>query len=251
MNNFFAQFLYFSGIVRNARLYITLLALPLTGCASTFESETSIPSNASLPSAVTTDSANLPNGPTPAEGSMNTSNFHAAARLRTGLSVSVTVIVAGQEEIAQTGVRVSEQGTLSLPLVGNVQVDGLTLRELQDRVTLLYQEYLINPQVAVQFELSESGSTPWGAVTVLGRVVKPGKVSIPATQDLTVSAAFQEAGGFAPSAKESGIVVTRKDREGNQQRISVDLRSLGRRGETEEDILLKAGDFIFVPEEIF
>jgi polysaccharide export outer membrane protein len=82
-------------------------------------------------------------------------------------------------------------------------------------------------------------------------VASPGKVPIPATRDLTVSAAIQQAGGFAPSARDNAIAVSRANPDGTTLRIEVDLRALGRRGNLEEDIVLQSGDVVFVPEQIF
>ena len=190
------------------------------------------------------------------EADDNNVAFKSTARLRPGLSVVIAVFVAGVPEVNETTKRVPDEGIITLPLIGNVNVDGLTLGELADQLTKKYGEFFIHPHVIAQFVL-DSGSdgeltaSPWGFVTVLGRVARQGKVAIPPTQDMTVSTAIQRAGGLASSAKDSAIAVTRKKEDGETEKLIVDLKAMGRRGAVDEDIRVKAGDVIFVPEEIF
>ena len=86
---------------------------------------------------------------------------------------------------------------------------------------------------------------------VLGRVRTPGRVNIPPTQDLTVSAAIQQAGGLDTSAKDSSVRVTRRSLEGSPEVFIIDFSAIGSRGRSENDLVLKPGDLIFVPERVF
>ena len=173
------------------------------------------------------------------------------AQLRPGLSVSVTVLVSGEEEIVVPSRRVSDEGRLDLPLVGEVPVSGLVLQELEELLTERYSAYLVEPQVVTEFARADgSGISPWGYVTVLGRVNDEGKVAIPATRDLTVSGAIQQAGGLDTSARSNAIRVARRAPGGTVRRLRVDLKAFAR-GRLEEDIVLQAGDVVFVPESIW
>ena len=167
--------------------------------------------------------------------------------VRPGLNLRIAVLVGGQQEFNEPSRQVSAQGSLDAPLIGKVQVAGLTLQQVEVLLTERYAQYLVQPQVVVEYVHSE-GSTisPWGYVTVLGRVRNPGKLPIPATRDLTVSAAVQQAGGFDTSARTSSIRVTRQLAT-RTQRIDVDLKAYAK-GDLDEDITLKAGDVVFVPE---
>ena len=86
---------------------------------------------------------------------------------------------------------------------------------------------------------------------MLGRVKNPGRVNIPPTRDLTVSGAIQLAGGLDTSARDSAVLVTRKDEEGASNQYEVNLRRVGSRGEVEEDLTVLPGDVVYVPEMIF
>lgn len=175
------------------------------------------------------------------------------ATLRPGLMVNVTVIVAGKKQIEEIGRRVSETSTLTLPLLGSLAVSGETLDSLTARLTAEYREYYVEPQVMVEFVRDDQPESisPWGSITVLGRVKRPGRVSIPPTRDLTVSVAIQQAGGFDTSAKETAILVTRRAPDGQTTTRHVNLREVGARGRVENDIVLLPDDVVYVPELVF
>lgn len=173
--------------------------------------------------------------------------------LRPGFLVRVSVLVSGKREIDAEVKRVSDNNILELPLVGPVPVEGVSLRKLNEILQTRYAEFFINPQVVAEFVVEErpDAISPWGSVVVLGRVRTPGRVNIPPTQDLTVSGAIQQAGGLDTSARTSAIRLTRKKDDGKTERITIDFTAVGQHGELENDLLLKPGDLIFVPERIF
>ena len=176
-----------------------------------------------------------------------------SAKLRPGLVINVNVLVAGKNEITASGKRITDKGTIAMPLLGTVQVNDQTLETFSARLTAAYKEFFVNPQVIVEFvrDDNKEGLSPWGSVTVLGRVKKPGRISLPATRDLTLSGAIQQAGGYDTSAKENAIRVTRKKLGGGVKTWELDLRSVGAEGLIENDILLEPDDVVFIPEMIF
>jgi protein involved in polysaccharide export with SLBB domain len=176
-----------------------------------------------------------------------------SARIRPGLVITINVVVAGKNEIEETTKRVSDSGSISLPLLGTLSIRDDTLESLSRRLTTAYGEFFVDPQVIVEFVRDDNreGLSPWGTVTVLGRVKKPGQVSIPATRDLTLSGAIQQAGGFDTSAKDTAIRVTRRTANGQVVTREVNLRAVGTQGRIESDIVLQPDDVVFVPEMIF
>ncbi len=175
------------------------------------------------------------------------------ALLRPGLVVNVSVVVGGNKIIEETGKRISERSTLTLPLLGSVSVANMTLEILSEKLVENYREYYVNPQVMVEFirDDNREGISPWGYVTVLGRVKKPGRVNIPATRDMTLSGAIQQAGGFDTSARDTAILVTRRTASGQTETHEVNLRAVGARGRIDNDIVLLPDDVVFVPELLF
>ena len=174
-------------------------------------------------------------------------------RLKPGLMVSMAVLVSGKKEIDEPAKRVSDGGTLVLPLLGETTVAEMSLDELQTKLTEHYRKFFVNPQVILDFvrDTGAEGISPWGSVTVLGQVKMPGRVAIPATRDMTVSGAIQKAGGFAPSAKDNAILVTRSLPNGNTDSRTINLKAVGTAGRLDDDIILEANDVVYVPEAMF
>lgn len=173
--------------------------------------------------------------------------------LKPGFLLRVSVLVSGKREIDGEVKRVSDNNKLELPLVGQVSVEGVSLRKLHEILQERYSEFFVNPQVVAEFVMEErpDAISPWGSVRVLGRVRTPGLVNIPPTQDMTLSGAIQQAGGLDTSSRASAIRVTRQKEDGKTERLTVDFTAIGQQGELGNDLLLKPGDVIFVPERIF
>jgi protein involved in polysaccharide export with SLBB domain len=126
---------------------------------------------------------------------------------------------------------------------------GKQLDALKKKLIKEYSRYYRQPQVSVTFAPYDGrGVSPWGTVTVLGEVVSPGHVNIPSTMDLPVTKVLQMAGGLKPYADRSRICVTRCDRDGKQHKTYVDLKEIGKDGRPDKDMLLRAGDVVWVPE---
>lgn len=174
--------------------------------------------------------------------------------IRSGMQLAVTVLVQGNEEIRTNPQRINDSGRIALPLIQNVAVANMSLEEIEERLTQLYSDYFRNPHIVVEFigSTEDPHLSPWGHVTLMGNVSRAGPVAVPPTQTMTVSGAIQRAGGLSASANDRAILVFRPDVEAQTvERISVDLRNMGRQGNHEIDIVLRAGDVVFVPERIF
>lgn len=189
----------------------------------------------------------------PAFGDCKASKHAEVVKLRPGLMISMSVLVSGKKEIDEPAKRVSDGDTIVLPLLGELSVADMSLDDLQRKLTTRYKRFFVSPQVIVDFVQNpgEEGISPWGFVTVLGRVGKPGRIAIPATRDMTVSGAIQKAGGFATSAKTTGILVTRSTPDGKTESRTISLYAVGTAGRLEEDIVIEANDVVYVPEAMF
>jgi polysaccharide export outer membrane protein len=139
-------------------------------------------------------------------------------------------------------VKVSGDGVISFPLVGDVVVAGLTPQEAAKKLTeLLAQDYLVNPQVSVMVKEHVK-------INVLGQVMKPGAYEL--TDGLTVVGAIALAGGFSELASGNGTKVIRV-RGGKKEMIRVPVDSILKSGNASRDILLEPNDTVVVPESIF
>ena len=172
-------------------------------------------------------------------------------RVRPGIALVVVVSAGGSAQPATMQVQVDQSGNLTLPLLlqSPVACDGLTLDALRQKLVKLYSDYYKQPQVTVTFAPYDGrGVSPWGTVTVLGEVASPGPVNMPSTMDLTVTKVLQAAGGLRPYANKSNIRVSRRDKDGRKTTYVIDLIEIGEKGRIEKDIVLRAGDVVWVPE---
>ena len=171
-------------------------------------------------------------------------------RVRPGVGL-VVVVGSGVTQPITMQVLVDQNGDITLPhlLQAPVQCNKLTLDALKQKLVKLYSEYYKQPQVSVTFAPYDGkGVSPWGTVTVLGEVSSPGPVNMPPTMDLTVTKVLQAAGGLRPFANKSKIQVSRCDRDGKITKYNIDLTEIGEKGSSEKDLLLRAGDVVWVPE---
>lgn len=147
---------------------------------------------------------------------------------------------------------VDQNGEVTMPLLLQepIACDGLTLEAFRQKLIKAYSAYYRQPQITVTFAPFDpkSGVSPWGTITVLGEVNQPGPVNIPPTQEMTVTKALALAGQPKPFADRKRICVTRCDKEGRQIRTYVDLNEIGKEGRVDKDMVLRAGDVVWVPE---
>lgn len=171
-------------------------------------------------------------------------------RIRPGIALIVQVgSVASPPTTMNALVDQNGDITLQYLLQGPIACDGLTLDVLRQKLVKAYSAYIKQPQVTVTFAPYDGrGVSPWGTVTVLGEVVNPGPVNMPSTMDLTVTKVLQAAGGLRPFANKSKIRVSRCDQEGKITRFIVDLIEIGEKGRADKDLVLRAGDVVWVPE---
>lgn len=151
----------------------------------------------------------------------------------------VVVQVFGQDELGAE-VIVSERGTVTLPLIGDVQVSGLSLVEAQDRIATALRDggFVVDPKVNMLIDDVRSQQ-----VSVLGAVNTPTRVQIDA--NTTVLDALAEARGVSDKGSDNVILIRRN---GNRaQRYLINTKDmLGGGGPSV--IALRAGDTIFVPK---
>ena len=138
--------------------------------------------------------------------------------------------------------RVAADGTINFPLVGQIQIDGLTPNEAGKKIAdQLAQGFLRNPHVSIFVKEYNSKK-----VSVLGQVSKPG--TFPYAESMTIIQAVTAAGGFTPIANKNETVVTRTD-HGRKIRMQIRAESISEGHE--RNFCLRPGDIVFVPERIF
>ncbi len=135
-------------------------------------------------------------------------------------------------------VRVNASGEVSLPLIGQVPVAGLTTQAAEQLIADRYEEkYLQDPQVSLFIKEFTTQR-----VAIEGAVIRPG--IYPVTGQLTLLRALALSGGFAPYADINQIVVYRHGAEGAREQFSYDLDKV-RAGQV-QDPGIRADDVIVV-----
>ncbi|MEN7973466.1 MAG: SLBB domain-containing protein [Verrucomicrobiota bacterium] len=168
-----------------------------------------------------------------------------------GAGIEVSVEVDGIMEVASHRAELNHQGIVTLPLVGDVKIGNMKPEAARSVIAETYGAYYVNSPVVMLSVVDDDAVGKWGFVTVLGRVNEPGRVPLAAQDGINLSAAIQLAGGFAASAKQSDIRVSRIDELGMKIQVSVDFNQIGQSGNADDDILLVAGDIVYIPERIF
>lgn len=143
------------------------------------------------------------------------------------------ISVLEQKDLDQH-VTVRPDGTISLPIVGDVDAAGLTVSEVATRLTTLYGRTLHGAHVVVA--VKEIRSRP---VFIMGGVRRPGAVQL--SEELTILEVLSRAGGPVSNADLESAFVLR-----GTARIPVDLRRL-LNDDTVQNLSLRVGDTIVVP----
>ncbi|MGD1149230.1 MAG: polysaccharide biosynthesis/export family protein [Thermoanaerobaculaceae bacterium] len=139
--------------------------------------------------------------------------------------------------------RVSEEGTINLPLIGDVPVRGLTDTELADRLkAMLESRYVQRASVAVQ--IREFRSKP---ISVIGAVKQPGNLAF--SGRWTLLEALSAAGGLSDEHADKIYVLRRAD-NGLSDQITVNVDDLMVRGDPDANIPIFANDLINVPARV-
>lgn len=143
------------------------------------------------------------------------------------------------DELDQT-VRVADDGTITLPLLGTLQVAGLTKGDLERKIaSMLEEKYVKNPQVTIFVKEYESKK-----VAVSGAVKKPDTYEM--LGEKTLLEMISMAGGLDKDLGKQIFVFRQKD-DGNAERLSVDLDKLVYEADPSLNIPVEPGDIIYVP----
>jgi polysaccharide export outer membrane protein len=139
-------------------------------------------------------------------------------------------------------VRVSEDGSITLPLLGKVAIAGLTKEELEKKLAVLLFEknFLKNARVTVFIKEYQSSQ-----VAVIGAVVKSGMYDL--IGHTTLLQMISQAGGLTERASNELFILREDKKTGVQSRIVIDLDDLINKGNQKLNVSLESGDTINIP----
>ncbi len=167
-------------------------------------------------------------------------SMHAQATLRIGDPFELKIAGVPPEEQAQVNntYTIDSTGSVNLPYINKVKADGLTLSQLSSSIEGSYRANKIysNPTITIIMQPQARFVNIGGAVRTASRV--------PFTEDMTLLAAINAAGGFNDFADQRKVRVLR----GNNVRV-FDVRESRR--DPSKDIKLQPGDRVEVPQSFF
>jgi polysaccharide export outer membrane protein len=165
-------------------------------------------------------------------------NFGWADDIKLGPGDVLKISVYGNPDMT-VDARVNDAGMISYPLVGSVQVGGLTPSAAEKKIAGLLESggFIKKPQVNIMVSVTESQ-----LVSVLGQVNKPGRYPLEAKRTLTDVLAM--AGGVNPEAGDTVTLLRNKD--GKTERQTIDLVDIMHSSDKAKNPQLIPGDTVYV-----
>jgi polysaccharide export outer membrane protein len=163
-----------------------------------------------------------------------------SADYKIGAGDILSINVWKEPDASVPGAVVRSDGKISVPLLKDVSVQGLTTAEVERILTQRLAEFIPGADVTVLVRESHSKK-----IYMLGAVKREGP--LPMQGPMTTFQAIAEAGGFTDYAKPKKIYVIRSE-NGKQKRLPFDYEAVIKGENPEKDIALQADDVIFVPK---
>jgi polysaccharide biosynthesis/export protein len=176
---------------------------------------------------------------TPAPAAPSPRNAHVGEDYIIGPSDVLDINVWKNPQLSAR-VPVRPDGRITLPLIGEIQVSGLTAMNVQLIVSRKLKEYIANPDVTVM--VAEIKSPTY---VVVGKIIRPGAYEL--TKPTTVLEAIAIAGGLQDFAKSGKIYILSHTETGTQIRLPFNYKKVIDQRAPGENVYLKAGDTIVVP----
>jgi polysaccharide export outer membrane protein len=161
-----------------------------------------------------------------------------AADVQLGAGDVVKISVYGSPDLT-TETRISEKGSFTFPLVGEVPVAGLSISAAELKVASLLESggFVKKPQVNILVTVLQSQQ-----ISVLGQVNRPGRYPLEGKR--SVLDLLATAGGISADGGETVSLIRKRD--GKNTREQIDIVDMARTGDLARDFELNAGDVLYV-----
>ncbi len=175
----------------------------------------------------------------PANSSANETPTQIASTYIVGEADVLRINVWKQPELSQPSVVVRPDGMVSVPLVGEVRVSGMTPVQIEAALVSDLKQYVNEPRVTVT--VAEIGSK---LVYVTGEIQHPG--AYPLVGPVDVLQIIAKAGGVTPYAHRRSVFVLRQV-NGRKEKLPVNYSQIFHGKNPEKNINLQPGDTVVVP----
>tara|TARA_Y100000589_G_scaffold158808_1_gene151158 strand:+ start:8381 stop:9493 length:1113 start_codon:yes stop_codon:yes gene_type:complete len=161
----------------------------------------------------------------------------------------------------KTQISILQDSTSSFPLIGTVDIDNLTIKQAEKKLTILYKKEIIDPIVTLEVIRPRPAR-----VTLIGEVQRPGYYSLTTNESSgvegknvsisglpTIVDALKKAGGVTPYANLTNIKVRRRlpGKKLAFKEAKVDILSLFEVGNIEQNLFLFDDDVITIEKANF
>jgi polysaccharide export outer membrane protein len=166
--------------------------------------------------------------------------------------VLTLTIYAGGEEQHVSNMTVSSQGLINVPFIGSVKAKGLTVSQLEDKITKpLAADYFVNPEVSIvvseyhslQYYISGAVGSPGlyemkSKATLLELIAKAGGAS---AQHGNIAYILHPSSNHSASNKENQTLYSDKGP------LKINLNQLLDKGDMSQNVDLESGDVVYIP----
>ena len=172
-------------------------------------------------------------------------NVAAAAEYIMTPGDQLQIYVLGHPDISSTRANydsaytVRPDGKMNFPLVGEIDVNGLTVYEFTQLLTKELSEYIINPKITVN--VAKLGTT---RIFVMGEVSKQGMYEL--TKSHRVLDALGAAGGFTQKAAKKDIYLVRNVGTPEENVQKINILNYMKKGDISQNVVLQEGDCLYL-----
>jgi polysaccharide export outer membrane protein len=164
----------------------------------------------------------------------------------------VTVRIFAADDIPDKPSTIANDGTVTLPMIGQVKAAGMTVEQFQQELTSAYKKYFKDPQVTVT--VSDYRSQP---VSVAGNVTTPGVVQLRGQRNLME--VISQAGGLRADAGDTATITRNlsegaipvsgafTDPSGKFSVAHINIRNVMSGKDPEDNIMIKPHDVVTIP----
>lgn len=156
--------------------------------------------------------------------------------------------------LSRPGIVILYDGTISLPLIADLNVNGMTREQAEETIRAAYQAVFKDPQLSLSIQLASSKY-----YYVLGDVLQASRY--PYENPISVLAAINVAGGLRTASRSDGQIGAQspgtltkafifRTLEGKRTVIELDLSYLTNKGPHPSEVLVMPGDFVYIPEGV-
>jgi polysaccharide export outer membrane protein len=164
--------------------------------------------------------------------------------------IQITIFDEPDLSVAQ---RISGEGTVRIPLIGELKLAGLPVRKAEGLIETSYVENQILKNPIVSIRVIDYAPKE---ISILGAVGNPGKLPFPTEMtSLDIVDVISKVGGFTKVARADSVRITRIGEDGREIIFTVNVESMitgrGKRSGEPTRVPVYPGDVIWVPERLF